>query len=82
MSKEKVLVIKGNRSGYAIDYVAGYSLTVRELIEKLQYIDPETKIVIGNDKTSYGFYTYGELDTIYSVDVDAEGDIESMNKLY
>ena len=84
MEKQKVLIIRGNRSGYGIDQVIDYSLTVGELIEKLQYIDPDTKIVIGNDIQSYGFYTYGELDVICSVDVDETGDfdIDEMEELY
>lgn len=73
---EKVLIIEGNRSGYGIDQVKSYTMTVGELIEKLSRYDNNTKIVIGNDMTRYGFYTYGRVNTIYNVDVNEDGDFE------
>ena len=73
---EKVLIIEGNRSGYGIDQVKNYTMTVGELIEKLSQFDNDVKIVIGNDMTRYGFYTYGEINTIYNVDVNEDGDFE------
>ena len=84
MEKEKVLIIRGNRSSYGIDQVKNYTLTIGELIEKLSRYDNNTKIVIGNDLQRYGFYTYGELDTIYEVDINEDGDfeVEDMEELY
>lgn len=84
MEKQKVLIIEGNRSGYGVDQVIDYTLTVGELIQKLSNFDLDTKIVLGNDKQRYGYYTYGEVDIIHSVEVDEEGnfEVEDMEEIY
>lgn len=84
MEKQKVLIIRGNRSGYGVDQVIDYTLTVGELIQKLSDFDLDTKIVLGNDMQRYGYYTYGEVDTIHSVDVDEEGhfEVDDMEEVY
>ena len=73
---EKILIVKGNRSAYCVNDVKNYTLTIGELIDKLKYFDKDTKIIIGNDLQRYGFYTYGELDTIYQVEVNKDGEYE------
>lgn len=80
---EKILIVKGNRSAYCVNDVKDYTLTIGELIDKLKYFDKDTKIIIGNDLQRYGFYTYGELDTIYEVELNNDGDFEKdeMEKL-
>lgn len=53
---EKITILKTNRSEYSIKGAADNSLTVRELIEYLQYnTDLDSRIVFSND----GGYTYG-----------------------
>ena len=36
-------------------------MTVGELIDALSDFDPETPIMVGNDRRSYGWYTYGSI---------------------
>lgn len=55
-----VLIISQERSGYSPDQ-AGRSLTVGELIEFLEEYDEDTQVYIGNDRTDYGWYTYGRI---------------------
>lgn len=53
---EKITILKTNRSEYSIKEAADNSLTVRELIEYLQYnTDLDSRIVFSNDNG----YTYG-----------------------
>ena len=53
---EKIAILKTNRSEYSIKEAANDSITVRELIEYLQYnLDPDSRIVFSNDNG----YTYG-----------------------
>lgn len=54
----KKLILNVNRSGYSIDQVRR-TLTVGELIELLSEYDDETPVYFGNDRQSYGWYTYG-----------------------
>lgn len=53
---EKITILKTNRSEYSIKEAADNSITVRELIEYLQYnTDLDSRIVFSNDNG----YTYG-----------------------
>ncbi len=53
---EKITILKTNRYEYSIKEAANNSITVRELIEYLQYnTDLDSRIVFSND----GGYTYG-----------------------
>lgn len=52
------VIINANRQGYGTDQIRR-TLTVGELIEILSQFDEETKVFIGNDRTNYGWYTYG-----------------------
>ena len=64
------VIIEGRRDAY-VPYQVGQTLTVGELIARLKEFDEDTLVFIGNDRQSYGFYTYGR------VEVEAE-DIEDM----
>ena len=61
----QAVIIEGRRDAYSPTQV-GETMTVRELIERLKEFDEDTLIFIGNDKQSYGFYTYGRV----TVDVE------------
>lgn len=52
----KFLAINGNRDGYN-PYQCGHTLTVRDLIEKLEQFDDDLPIYLVND----GGYTYGSV---------------------
>lgn len=53
---EKITILKTNRYEYSIKEAANNSITVRELIEYLQYnTDLDSRIVFSNDNG----YTYG-----------------------
>ena len=52
------IIINANREGYGTDQIRR-TLTVGELIETLQQFDEDTPVYIGNDRQSYGWYTYG-----------------------
>ena len=53
---EKITILKTNRYEYSIKEAADNSITVRELIEYLQYnTDLDSRIVFSNDNG----YTYG-----------------------
>ena len=54
---EKV-IINAKREGYGTDQIRK-TMTVGELIETLEQYDPDTPVYIGNDRTDYGWYTYG-----------------------
>lgn len=56
MERENITILRTNRSEYFIKEAADNSLTVRELIEYLQYnTDLDSRIVFSNDNG----YTYG-----------------------
>lgn len=55
-----VLIISQERSGYSPKQ-AGSTLTAGELVELLEEYDEDTPVYIGNDRTDYGWYTYGRL---------------------
>ena len=52
------VIINANREGYGIDQIRR-TMTVRELMEILSQFDEDTPVFIGNDRTDYGWYTYG-----------------------
>lgn len=52
------IIINTNRQGYGTDQI-DRTMTVGELIEFLSDYDPETPVYVGNDRTDYGWYTYG-----------------------
>ena len=52
------IIINANREGYGIDQIRN-TMTVGELIDALSDFDEDTTVYIGNDRQSYGWYTYG-----------------------
>lgn len=54
----KKIIINAERTGYSTKQIR-HTMTVGELIEMLSDFDEETLIYIGNDRTDYGWYTYG-----------------------
>ena len=62
------VIIEGRRDAYSAQQV-GETMTVGELIERLKDFDEDTLVFIGNDRQSYGFYTYGRV-TVESEDLD------------
>lgn len=52
------VIINANREGYGTDQIRR-TMTVGELIEILSQFDEDTPVYIGNDRQSYGWYTYG-----------------------
>lgn len=52
------IIINANREGYGIDQIRR-TMTVGELIEILSQYEDDTPVYIGNDRQSYGWYTYG-----------------------
>jgi hypothetical protein len=52
------IIINANREGYGTDQITN-TMTVGELIDALSDFDEDTPVYIGNDRTSYGWYTYG-----------------------
>ena len=59
MEKGKI-VLNTNRSGYGTDQISE-TLTVRSLIDLLSDYPDDTPVYFGNDRRSYGWYTYGEI---------------------
>lgn len=55
------IIINAKRTGYGTDQIAR-TLTVGDLIEALSQYEEDTPVYIGNDPTSYGWYTYGGID--------------------
>ena len=54
------IVINTRREGYSTDQI-DVTMTVGELIGLLSEYDEETPIYFGNDRRSYGWYTYGSI---------------------
>jgi hypothetical protein len=54
------IIINANREGYGIDQIRN-TMTVGELIDALSDFDEDTPVYIGNDRQSYGWYTYGSI---------------------
>ena len=52
------IIINANREGYGIDQIRS-TMTVGKLIDALSDFDEDTPVYIGNDRQSYGWYTYG-----------------------
>ena len=52
------VIINANREGYGLDQI-GRTMTVGDLMEVLSQFDEDTPVYIGNDRQSYGWYTYG-----------------------
>lgn len=72
---KQIVFIEGRRDGYSPEQ-CGRTLTVQELIEVLEEMDPEAKVYLKNDNG----YTYGSI-THYSFEeeqyeVDGEEDDE------
>lgn len=80
---EKVIIIEGSRSGYSLNQVYE-PITVGELIERLSRYDEDTKVYLGNDLQSYGWYTYGSPDVMYAVKVDERGEfnVDDLEEVY
>lgn len=55
---ENKIIINARRDGYGTDQIR-HTITVGELMDLLNEFDEDTPIYIGNDPTSYGWYTYG-----------------------
>ena len=55
------VIIEGRRDAYSPKQV-GETMTVGELIARLKEFDEDTLVLIGNDRQSYGYYTYGRVD--------------------
>lgn len=53
-----MVVISANRHAHQMNQVK-HTMTVGEMIDTLSQFDKEAKVVIGNDSTDYGWYTYG-----------------------
>ncbi len=73
MGKGKI-VLNTNRSGYETHQISE-TLTVRSLIDLLTDFPDDTPVYFGNDRQSYGWYTYGEInedDINYIEDEDDE----------
>ena len=51
------IIINANREGYGTDQIMN-TMTVGELIDALSDFDEDTPVYIGNDRKSYGWYTY------------------------
>jgi len=62
------IIINANREGYGTDQIRN-TMTVGELIDALSDFDPETPIMVGNDRQSYGWYTYGSI-TMRDLDIE------------
>lgn len=69
------IIITANREGYGIDQIRN-TMTVGELIAALCDYDEETPVFIGNDRTSYGWYTYGGITMRDIEEKDEEEDEE------
>ena len=65
------IVIDAHREGYAFDQVRN-TMTVGELIEALSDCPPDLPVYIGNDRQSYGWYTYGGITFDRIIEVDEE----------
>lgn len=55
---DKAVIINASRKGYSTDQIEK-SMTVLQLIGFLAKFDPDSRVLIGNDRTEYGWYTYG-----------------------
>ena len=60
---DSYVVIETGRDGYGIDQVEDDTMTIGDLIDELEDYDRNTKVVLGNDGQSYGYYTYGYIDS-------------------
>ena len=65
-----VVIINANRQGYGTDQIRD-TMTVGDLIDALSEFDPEARIMVGNDRQSYGWYTYGGI-TIRDIEESGE----------
>ena len=66
------IIINANREGYGTDQIRR-TMTVGDLIEILSQYDEETPVYIGNDRKSYGWYTYGGIN---ESDIEERGEEE------
>lgn len=64
-TNEKI-IINTRRDGYNTDQI-DETMTVGELIEFLSDFDENIPVYFGNDRRSYGWYTYG---AIYQHDIE------------
>ena len=73
---EKITILKTNRYEYSIKEAANNSITVRELIEYLQYnTDLDSRIVFSNDNGyTYGYITEDIVDEEFWEEEPAEED--------
>lgn len=65
------LILNTSRDAYSPEDVR--TMTVGDLIEILQDLDPDLRIITGHDSQSYGWYTYGGIqpeDVIAGEDLD------------
>ena len=57
----KALVINANREGYSLDQLWS-TMTVRQMISILETVrDKDLPVVVGNDRTYDGWYTFGSI---------------------
>ena len=70
---DMAIIINANREGYGTDQIRN-TMTVGELIDALSDFDPETPIMVGNDRQSYGWYTYGSITMRDIEEADGEED--------
>ena len=71
------IIINANREGYGTDQIRN-TMTVGELIDALSDFAPETPIRVGNDRQSYGWYTYGGI-TMRDIEKTGEEEDEDGN---
>lgn len=73
---DSYVVIEAGRDGYGIDQVEDDTMTIGDLIDELEDYGRDTKVVLGNDRQSYGYYTYGYIDSyrIKKFDKDSNED--------
>lgn len=67
------IIINANREGYGTDQIRN-PMTVGELIDALSDFDEDTPVYIGNDRKSYGWYTYGGITMRDIEETDGEED--------
>ena len=61
-STNPVVILRADNDSYNYSQAAHDSCTVGELINALNNYPSNTPIILGFDKTSYGFYSYGAID--------------------
>ena len=60
--KEQIVILRAENDPYTFKDSAESSCTVGELISALDNYSEDTPVILGFDKRSYGFYSYGAID--------------------